>query len=84
MTAREFASWEAFYRVEPWGEEREDLRMGIVCSVLSASRGQRSKPGDYIPQWWSAPKPAQTSDQILGVVRGWVAKTKAKESKASV
>ena len=49
ITSRQFAEWMAYSRLEPWGEDRDDLRMGIVASVIANSnRGKGKKP--YKPQ----------------------------------
>jgi hypothetical protein len=45
----------AYDRVEPFGEERGDLRAGIVAAtVANANRGKNSKPyapGDFMPKF---------------------------------
>ena len=51
MSSREFAEWAAFYRLEPFGEERADLRAGIVAATMANTvrdPKQRSKP--FTPQ----------------------------------
>jgi hypothetical protein len=52
-TAAQMAEWEAFWRIDPWGEERADLRAGIVAStVANANRGSKTKafrPVDFMP-----------------------------------
>ncbi len=49
ITSAQFAEWLAYSRVDPWGEDRDDLRMGIVASVIANSnRGKGKKP--YKPQ----------------------------------
>lgn len=49
MTSAQFAEWLAYARVEPFGEERADLRMGIVASTIAnVNRGKGQKP--YKPQ----------------------------------
>jgi len=49
ITSRQFAEWMAYSRLEPWGEDRDDLRMGIMASVIANSnRGKGKKP--YKPQ----------------------------------
>ena len=49
ITSAQFAEWMAYSRLEPWGEDRDDLRMGIVASVIANSnRGKGKKP--YKPQ----------------------------------
>lgn len=53
--AREFNEWLAYYRLEPWGEERDDLRSGIVASVIAncfRGKGQKAfKPKDFMPRF---------------------------------
>lgn len=42
--ARELAEWQAFEAIEPFGEERDDLRAGQVCAVVAnVNRGSGSK-----------------------------------------
>ena len=49
ISSAQFAEWMAYSRLEPWGEDRDDLRMGIVASVIANSnRGKGKKP--YKPQ----------------------------------
>lgn len=49
ISSRQFAEWMAYARLEPWGEERADLRAGIVASTIAnANRGKGQKP--YKPQ----------------------------------
>jgi hypothetical protein len=51
----ELFEWQAYYRIEPFGEWREDLRCGIVAStVANAFRGKKSKtfkPDDFMPKF---------------------------------
>ena len=54
ISASEFAEWMAFYQIEPFGEDRHDLRHGILCSVIAglfASKGNAPKPEDFIPRF---------------------------------
>ena len=55
IDAVEFAGWMAFYAIEPWGESRADLRMGILASVqANIWRGKDSQPfgaSDFIPDF---------------------------------
>ena len=55
MTHAEFMSWLAYYRLEPWGEERADLRTGILAStVANCHAGKRSRPfepKDFMPHF---------------------------------
>lgn len=45
MTSRELTDWRAYYHLEPFGEERADLRSGIVASTIAnVNRGKDVKP----------------------------------------
>lgn len=44
MTGEEFGLWAALYRIDPWSEERADLRAAIVASTVANYAGMtRSK-----------------------------------------
>lgn len=45
MTASELAEWEVFARLEPFGPAREDLRFGLIASMLST----KGRPQDFFP-----------------------------------
>jgi len=52
MTAREFECWKIAYRFDPWGEERGDLRAGIIASTMvniQRTRGALLAPSDFMP-----------------------------------
>ena len=34
LSYTEFQEWCLYYQIEPWGEDRADLRAGIVASTL--------------------------------------------------
>jgi len=55
ISSTQFAEWMAYSRLEPWGEERDDLRMGIIASTIAnANRGKNSKPfkpQDFMPKF---------------------------------
>ena len=53
MTSAQFAEWMAYSRAEPWGEERDDLRMGVLASMIANMFRDKNK------------KPAKPSDFIL-------------------
>lgn len=58
LTGRELLEWEAFDRIEPFGEERADLRTGILASTLCNLRGRkgrRSQPQDFMPRFGGEP-----------------------------
>lgn len=77
LTSREFADWLAFNRIEALGEERADLRMGILAStVLAPHMGKGKKPpapSKFMPYYQP---PAQTPDQIHALMARAIAGAK--------
>lgn len=63
ISSAEFAEWMAYYRLDPQGQDRADLRSGIVAAtVANASRGRKTKaykPKDFMPDFEKA-APAAT------------------------
>lgn len=55
MTSLQFAEWLAYSRLEPWGEERDDLRTGIVASTVANVNRRKDqkayKPSDFMPSF---------------------------------
>jgi len=53
MTSLQLSEWMAYNEIEPFGEEREDLRMGILASTMAninRSSGKKPyKPRDFMP-----------------------------------
>lgn len=52
MPYKEFVEWIAFYRLEPFGEVREDLRNGTLASLYINSHSKKGSrkvsPNDFI------------------------------------
>lgn len=72
MPAGELTQWMAYEMIEPFGERRADLRMGISTAALlnrQRSRGMRMvQPKDLMPNFDAAYKPAQTTDEMKALV----------------
>ena len=55
ISSAELSEWAAYYALEPFGEERADLRSGIVAAtVANASRSEKQQPyspADFMPQF---------------------------------
>lgn len=53
ISSAEFTEWIAFYKREPWGEERADLRAGIVASTVANAapfrKGRAYTPSEFMP-----------------------------------
>lgn len=52
LSYREFQEWCLFFQIEPWGEQRADLRAGIVASTIAnyAGRVRSEDAGAAAPQ----------------------------------
>jgi hypothetical protein len=48
MSSKEFSEWMAYAQLEPFGEERADLRMAILASLIAnANRDPKKKSSPY-------------------------------------
>ena len=36
MDSSELAMWEAFYRLEPWGSDKDDLAVAVSTSIIAS------------------------------------------------
>lgn len=63
-----FNEWADYSELEPFGEERADLRAAIgSCVMANAWRGKGGrefKPQDFMPQFGKTAKPQQTPEQM--------------------
>ena len=67
MSGEQFMAWVAYAELEPFGEERADLRSGIVASVIAnvnrdPKKGKAYSPSDFIPKFGAEKKVAPTTD----------------------
>jgi hypothetical protein len=71
IDAKELMEWRAFYNIEPFGEEREDLRMAMVCCTLAnIHRGKNTPPyrlSDFLLRF--DPKPQQTEEEMKAILK---------------
>jgi hypothetical protein len=45
MSSREFSEWQAYFRLEPFGEDRADIRAALVASVVAnVNRNPKKRP----------------------------------------
>lgn len=74
MSAREFGEWMAFYALEPFGDNRADLRIGILAALtanIARDEKRRSKPyeaDDFMPKFDRTEKEAQPWEEQLALV----------------
>jgi hypothetical protein len=78
LSSRVFAEWMAYASIEPFGEERADLRSGIIaCTIAEPNRDKKKHPEPFSPREFmprfssdeppatSAPTPDQLSEMVL-------------------
>jgi len=55
IDSQEFTLWRAAYEIEPWGEERADIRASVLSRVLIASHGGKinSEDSRKLFDWWN-------------------------------
>lgn len=82
MTWAQFMGWSHYAGLEPFGEERADLRAGIVASVIANANRDRKKrprpyePTDFMPKFGKA----QSSKEPITRERWEAMKARAKAS----
>ena len=57
MPAAHFMRFWAAYKIEPFGELREDIRQALVCQWLAVIAGnrQRLQVKAFVIDWWKPP-----------------------------
>ena len=66
--SHELGEWMAYYRIEPWGEERADIRAAIVARTV-ASQWAKEIPEleSFMP---FREREEQSFEEMKGVLRG--------------
>ena len=71
MSSREVTEWMAYASVEPFGEDRGDLRAALICSVIAnANRDPKKKADPYQPIDFMpfAEKPEPSPEALAGKI----------------
>ena len=57
IDSRELSEWFAYYRLNPWGQERADLRAGTIAATVANAMGCGGfKPSDFMPTYGPPPE----------------------------
>ncbi|MEM6560043.1 MAG: hypothetical protein AAF656_00450 [Planctomycetota bacterium] len=64
--SRELAEWMAYFDLDPWGEQRADLRAGTIAATVANAHHPRGrfKPSDFMPKFDREPPKAQTPGDL--------------------
>ena len=69
ISSRELIEWMAFAQLEPFGDERADLRMGIETAALvrlwaDPKKAKNITPATFMPFYEKPPTQPQTPEQL--------------------
>lgn len=79
LSGREFMEWMAYAEIEPFGEERADLRMAILAALIANVHRDPEKtkpfgPEDFMPRFDGAGRkevPALDKAQAIAAIRSY-------------
>lgn len=80
MSLRELGQWWALWQIDPWGEERADLRSGITDYVIAETnrdprkRSQPFSPRDFMP--YVEKKQPSLASRVRAVLKSFPSKKK--------
>jgi hypothetical protein len=61
----EFAEWMAFYRLEPFGEQRADYRAALICKILADINTPKGKPRAKVSDFLLCFEREEQSDETM-------------------
>ena len=69
MSSLEFSEWIAYYKIDPFGEDRADYRNAIMCTLFGNAhkkKGARSfRIDDFMPVWEKVVQSAKSMQKTL-------------------
>lgn len=90
LGTRRILEWMRYERLEPWGEQRADLRSAIIAATLAnvhrdpRRRPQPFTPADFMPRFGEPPRPKRQSlDEMRAVLMAAAAAAQGAQSKRS-
>lgn len=75
MSAAELTEWMAFYKLEPFGDERADLRAGVVAATIvnvhrTSKNDPIAQPMDFMPLSKQEDDPIKVSNsRFINVIK---------------
>lgn len=78
MDSAEFAEWCAYYQLEPFGQERDNMHAAIIACAVSNSQGAKTKIKDFMLRIRETvqQQTAKQMESILKMFTGWFNGTK--------
>jgi len=73
MSHSEFVEWQAYHRLDPFGNERGDYQSGIIAATqVNLWSKQKRKPSDFMPRFGEKDEPQTPAEMkaLLGIPSG--------------
>ena len=69
MDAAELQEWVAYYELDPWTDDRADLRAGIVAATVANANSTKGKfrPRDFMVEYGRRHREPKTPDQLRSI-----------------
>ena len=67
MSSREFAEWCAYYQIEPFGQERDNLHAAMIACTVANAHGAKTKIADFMLKMKEAVV-RQTPKQMMAIL----------------
>jgi hypothetical protein len=80
ISSRELSEWMAYAQMEPFGEERADLRAGIIAATIAnmnrdpKKRAKPFGPEEFMPKFdirEARPENSKSPEEIYALMRTW-------------
>lgn len=86
MSSAEFTAWQAYYRVEPFGDgwERTAALMALLANVYRNAKERKEpfRPAEFYPGWRPPPPPPDPWDQWRAAKRHFGLLGRKREARA--
>lgn len=70
IDAVEYTEWLAYHKLNPFGEQRADLRAGIIASVVASVFGKKTyKASDFMPDFECEDKPVNQQAALKSILK---------------
>ena len=71
LDAAELREWIAYHDLDPWTEDRADLRAGVVAAVIANTHTKkgRFKPSDFMPKFETPRR--QSGSDLKAMAERW-------------
>lgn len=70
ISSRDFALYQAYDRIDPFGMERADIAAALICDTLAKLQGvKKTKISDFMVHYEEPPKPKKNNTQIFAVLK---------------